>query len=211
MRARSARPPMRHRKAAWSASFCRRRASSRSSASASTALRREFSRRRCCTRCREAAQQSLAGVGAVSEAARPAAAIRRAGAPHDREPLSQWRSRPARRRAAHGAAIALLPDTSLHAHQHPAPRASNGATAIPPASSSIARYFEIFDTSTTMLIERALGMKQDRISQGLRFRRPSAGRRPAPLSARRRASATSRDRDHDGRPAAGRASRSSTA
>ena len=31
------------------------------------------------------------------------------------------------------------------------------------------RYFEMFDMSTTMLIERALGMKQNRLSQGLRF------------------------------------------
>ena len=50
-RARSARPPMRHRKAAWSDWSCRRRANSRSSASASPASRPAFSPRRCCTRC----------------------------------------------------------------------------------------------------------------------------------------------------------------
>ena len=38
------------------------------------------------------------GIGAVSKTARPAAAICRAGAPHDREPLPQRRSRAARRR-----------------------------------------------------------------------------------------------------------------
>ena len=43
--------------------------------------------------------------GAVSKAARQAAAIRVAGAPHDREPLPQRRGGAPRRRAAHGAAL----------------------------------------------------------------------------------------------------------
>src|SRR5205823_4261076 len=46
---------------------------------------------------------------AVPEEARRPGAIRRASAPHDREPLPQRRGRPPRRLAAHGAEMILAP------------------------------------------------------------------------------------------------------
>ena len=55
----------------------------------------------------EPARESLCGFAAVPEKARRPGAVRRPGAPHDREPLPQRRGRPPRRLAAHGAEINL--------------------------------------------------------------------------------------------------------
>src|SRR5580704_3463013 len=107
--------------------------------------RREFSPPRCCIRCRKPRR-----FGAVSKTARPAAAIRRPGAPHDREPLPQRRSRPPRRRAAHGAALneAMFNNTRTT-------RVEWG-DCDPAGIIFYVRYFDFFDVSTTMLLERAL-------------------------------------------------------
>ena len=116
------------------------------------------------------------GGGAVSETARPAAAIRGAGAPHHREPLSQRRSDPHRRRAAHGAAVAesrilMLTNTRTT-------RRIEWGDCDPAGHyflRALFRHFRRVDDDAGGACARH---EEDRLSQGLRFLRPSAGGDP---------------------------------
>ena len=130
------------------------------------------------------------GVGAVSEAARPAAAICRAGAPHDREPLPQRRSGAARRRAAHGAALiaAMLTNTRTVRIEW--------GDCDPAGIIFYPRYFDdIRHLDDRCCIERATRHEEDRVSQGLRFRRPSGGRDARAISPAHPVRRRSRDRE----------------
>ena len=146
--------PLRHRRAASSAWSCPRRASSPSSECALTPSPRDISDA-------DAARALAAGAGqprglaAVSEEARRSVAIRCAGEAHDRKPLPQRRSRPARCGAAHGAALNSTPKSVPTSATY----ASDG-NCRPAGIIFYPRYFEIFDTCTTVLIERALGMNK---------------------------------------------------
>ncbi len=91
------------------------------------------------------------GCGAVSQIARPAAAICGAGSPHDREPLPQRRSDPPRRRVAHGAALMLTFTRTTRIEW---------GDCDPAGIIFYARYYDIFDVSTTMMLEHALGMNK---------------------------------------------------
>ena len=153
---------------------------------------------------REDFQKSLAEFGAVPQAAGRSLRVRGARHAYGREPLPQRRDRAARRRAAHGAALTMLTNsrrvTIEWQHCDPA-----GIVFYP-------RYFAMFDTSTTMLFEKALGMTKYQLLKKYDFLGYPMVDTHTPIHAADAVRRRGRDQDHPDRGQAlelhGRASHS---
>ena len=153
------------------------------------------------------AQESLAASLPFPKKLGDPSQYRRAGAPHDREPLPQRRSRPSRRGLAHGAAVTA--DRGSDAQQHPQHphRMVRLRSRRDHLLSALFRDFRHVDDGTDRARARH---EQDRLSQSLRFRRASAGRDPGAFSPADAVRRRSGDRDDAGRMRPIELSRSST-
>ena len=103
-------------------------------------------------------------LGAVSQAPRRAARIRRSRAVHHPQRLSQRRGDPARRRAPHGAA---LKQTAMLTYTRNA-RIEWG-DCDPAGIVFFPRYFAMFDSCTTALFSQALGMSKYQFTRHYEF------------------------------------------
>src|SRR4029079_19666453 len=97
-------------------------------------------------------------LGAVPEAARRAARVRRSGADDRPQQLSQRRGDPPRRRAAHGATLKAVGGASMLIYTRQV-RIEWG-WCDPMGIVFFPRYFELFDSCTTAMFAKALGMSK---------------------------------------------------